>query len=156
MSAVHPPFGETRGRGAGAPRPALHGARGRPSMSVGPDSEPVPGIRPPAAETGITEQAASTPLRLTDAGLASILEQFQGSSLLSSGKVNVIALDAISERLGDRWKARQDLVHDHAQGVLRRQLGPSSVVQRISDTEYIVAQPEASRVSGQLQCLNGL
>jgi hypothetical protein len=107
------------------------------------------------AEADTTEPGGSA-LQLTDAGLAAILDQFQASPLLSSGKVNVIGLDAISERMGDRWKVRRDLVHEHADNVLRRQLGPSSIVQRISATEIIVAQPDVSRFAGQVRCLNGL
>jgi len=96
------------------------------------------------------------PLRLTDAGLKAILDRFQGSPLLGDGKINVIALDAIAERLGGRWRVRQDFVHEHAQRVLKQQLDPSAMVERISETELIVAQPDASRAAGQLRCLNGL
>jgi hypothetical protein len=96
------------------------------------------------------------PARFKGAGFEAIAEQFQASPLLAEGKVNVIALDAIAERLGGRWATRQALVHDHAEKVLRRELGPSAAIQPINDTEYLVVQPDDSRLVGQARCLNGL
>lgn len=96
------------------------------------------------------------PARFNGAGFEVVVEQFQASPLLAEGKVNVIALDAIAERLGGRWAARQALVHDHAEKVLRRELGPNATVQRLNDTEYLIVQPDGARLAGQARCLNGL
>jgi hypothetical protein len=51
---------------------------------------------------------------------------------------------------------RSELVHEHAQRALRAQVGSQALVQRISDTEYVVAQPEAPHSAAQLACLNCL
>ncbi len=45
---------------------------------------------------------------------------------------------------GARRAARQVLVHDHAEKVLRRELGPNATVQRINDTEYLIVQPDGT------------
>jgi hypothetical protein len=106
--------------------------------------------------TAIAEEVGSPKLPLASAGAQVLLEQFSDSPLLAEGKINVIGLDAIADRLGPKWGARSGRVHEHAERVLRAQLGPQALVQRISDTEYFVAQPEAPRSAAQLTCLNCL
>ena len=96
------------------------------------------------------------PARFSGVGYQVVVEQFQATPLMAEGKVNVIALDAIAERLGGRWAARQALIHDHAEKVLRRELGPNATIQRLNDTEYLVVQPDDSRLAGQARCLSGL
>ena len=116
---------------------------------VGPEAKPT---------TLIDDGPATAPesARFNGVGFQVVVEQFQASPLLAEGKVNVIALDAIAERLGGRWAARQALIHDHAEKVLRRELGPDATVQRLNDTEYLVVQPDDTRLAGQARCLNGL
>ena len=123
----------------------------RPATSrpAGPEAEPS-ACRDDGLATG------PDPARFDGAGFEVVVEQFQASPLLAEGKVNVIALDAIAERLGERWGARQALIHDHAEKVLRRELGPNATVQRLNDTEYLVVQPDDSRLAGQARCLSGL
>ena len=123
----------------------------RPAASrpAGPKTEP-------PAWRGDGSATDPQPAHFNGAGFETVVEQFRASPLLAEGKVNIIALDAIAERLGGRWAARQELVHDHAQKVLRRELGPNAAVQRINDTEYLVVQPDDSRLAGQTRCLNGL
>ncbi|HWF75569.1 MAG TPA: hypothetical protein VN694_00205 [Caulobacteraceae bacterium] len=102
-------------------------------------------------------QAAAPPgLRMAADGAQALLEQFGGSPLLAQGKINVISLEAIARRLGPKWKLRSELVHEHAQRSLGAQLGAQALVQQISDTDYVVAQPEAPRAAAQLMCLNCL
>jgi hypothetical protein len=95
-------------------------------------------------------------LALDDAGVRTILHQFGGSPLLAAGKLNIVGLNAIAERLGPRWLARRDLVREHAERVFRQVLGPLALIQRIGETEFVVAQPQAPRLAGQLQCVNCL
>lgn len=100
--------------------------------------------------------APTTPLRMAAAGAQALLEQFRDSPLLAQGRINVIGLDAIAQRLGSKWPSRSELVHEHTERALRAQVGSQALVQRISDTEYVVAQPDAPRSVAQLACLNSL
>src|SRR5580704_282913 len=94
--------------------------------------------------------------RLATADAQQALERLQSSSILGEGKVCLMSLDAVRERLGPRWPARRDRVYDHAQQTLRRQLGPHGFFLRISETDIMVAQPNVGRIAGQAYCLNCL
>jgi hypothetical protein len=89
-----------------------------------------------------------------DARLA--LERIEASTMLAEGKVCLLGLDAVRERLGARWPGRRDMVHQYMQGALRRQLGPHGFFVRISETDFLVAQPGVGRLEGQAYCLNCL
>lgn len=97
---------------------------------------------------------ASTVLdRIADAEAASALERVRASGLVGQGKVNLIGLDAIKVRLGERWGARVQQVHDHVDKTLARHLGLNGYFVRVTATDYLVAQPERSRHRGQVACL---
>jgi len=48
------------------------------------------------------------------------------------------------------------MVYQHVTTTLRRQLGPHGFYVRISETDFLVAQPAVSRLAGQAYCLNCL
>jgi len=85
-----------------------------------------------------------------------VLEQIRGSPLLAEGRINLICLGAIAERLGQRWPARRDFVYDHTERVLGSKFGPHALVQRISDTEYLVGSAAGRPGAAQLSCLSCL
>lgn len=105
----------------------------------------VPSPLPDGAACGVT--------RLLSPGVEAALEPFASSEVLSAGKVNLIAVDAVVERFGSRWPMRRDQVHEHVQGVLDRHLGARGFHLRISDTDVLVCQPELGRLAGQASCL---
>jgi hypothetical protein len=86
----------------------------------------------------------------------SALEAFTDPDLLSDGKVNLIALDAIVERLGQRWPHRRDQIYGHVDRVLQRRLASQGYHLRISETDFLICQPELGRFSGQAACLQAL
>jgi hypothetical protein len=94
--------------------------------------------------------------RMTGADPRETLAQIQHSPMLSEGKVCVIALDAIRDGMGDRWPARREVVYEHVERTLQRKLGAHGFYLRISDTDFLVAQPSVSRLAGQAYCLNCL
>ena len=94
--------------------------------------------------------------RLVSADARQALERIQSSSLLGDGKVCLLALDAVRARLGPRWVARRQMVFEHVEQTLRRQLGGHGFFLRISETDFLVAQPAVSRLAGQAYCLNCL
>lgn len=99
---------------------------------------------------------AAEAFRAVEAAAVGTLEQLQTSEALAEGKVTVVGLDAIADKLGSRWKPRQSLVHDYAERTLRRALGDNGFCQRISETEFIVVQAGVSRLTGQALCINAL
>jgi hypothetical protein len=94
--------------------------------------------------------------RMVSVGLESSLERFDDPGLLSQGKVNIIALDAVVERFGKRWALRRDQVYDHVDRTLQRYLGLQGYYLRVSETDFLICQPELSRFSGQAACLRYL
>ncbi|HLY78111.1 MAG TPA: hypothetical protein VKQ70_01970 [Caulobacteraceae bacterium] len=98
-------------------------------------------------------QAFGGVTRFATADAQKALERIQSSTLLGEGKVCLMSLDAIRERLGPRWIARRDRVYDHAQQSLRRALGPHGFFLRVSEADFLVAQPGIGRVAGQALCL---
>jgi hypothetical protein len=104
------------------------------------------------------EPGAGAPpiLRLDAAHLAEMLDHLGDHRALASGLINVIGLDGVAERLGPRWSARRELVYDHVERVLERQLGPDIVYQRIGETHFVVVQSGRSRIQAQGLCLRCL
>ena len=95
-------------------------------------------------------------VHLTVADASSILERLQALTLCDEGKITSISVGAIAERLGHKWPLRRELVHDHLDRALRRQIGPAAIVIKLSDTDFLVAQPEETKLGGQviaLRCL---
>ncbi len=85
--------------------------------------------------------------------LGPTLERFQASGMLEEGRINLIGLDAIAERLGDRWEGRQEQIYHHVERTLTRHLEGGGFFQRVSPTDYLVVQPGLGKFSGQVSCL---
>ena len=73
--------------------------------------------------------------------------------MLEEGRINLIGLDAIAERLGDKWEGRQEQVHHHVERTLTRHLEGGGFFQRVSPTDYLVVQPALGKFSAQVSCL---
>ncbi len=99
---------------------------------------------------GGSEAAAS---RLASMDLGSALDPFGDAGLLAAGKVNLIALDAIVDRLGARWPLRRDQVLEQADRTIARRLQSNGYHVRVSETDFLICQPELGRFSGQAVCL---
>src|ERR1700744_1966589 len=97
-----------------------------------------PSILPPPASTRPPAGGAVTS-RIT--AQAFELSKFQESGVLEAGLVNLIALDAVVERLGERWQGRREAVYDMVERVLSRRLGEGGAFARGSETDFLVIQP---------------
>jgi hypothetical protein len=113
-------------------------------------SQPTPSSSPSGARSG-----AAVVRRLTETAKHAI-EPFQGSEALTAGKVNLIGLDAIVEALGGRWQGRREQIYDHVERVLSRSLGPNGYFVRVSETDYMIAQPDLGPFACQASCLRAL
>src|SRR5579872_1072682 len=108
-------------------------------------------------EGGIGELAeAAGVTRLVSADAQATLEQLKASPLLSDGRLCLVGLSAIRDGMPTRWAIRREMVYDHFQRTLQRELGVHGFYLRISETDYLVAQPAVSRLAGQAFCLNCL
>jgi hypothetical protein len=84
------------------------------------------------------------------------LDRFQDSGVMAAGQVNLIALDAVVERLGERWQSRREAVYDMVERVLERKIGPHGYFARVSETDFLVAQPDLGPFGAQACCLRCL
>jgi hypothetical protein len=111
-----------------------------------------------AAGDGLTDDGELLPgvKRFINADARQALEQIKASPMMAEGKVCLMGLDAIRERLGARWLGRRERVFDYVQTSLRKQVGPHGFFLRVSETDFVVAQPAVSRLAGQAYCLNCL
>jgi hypothetical protein len=109
-----------------------------------------------AAMDGATDAADGGVERVVNADARQTLERIQSSPMLSEGRVCLVGLDAVRERMGPKWIGRREMVYEHLQGVLRRQLGPHGYFVRVTETDFLVAQPGVDRLAGQAYCLNVL
>lgn len=91
-----------------------------------------------------------------DATTLARLQPFHGSPLLEDGRINVISLVPIANRLGERWESRRDQVHEHLERSLNKKLSPTDFFLRVSDTTYLVAQPGVDRLGAQNLCIRAL
>ncbi|HUO12967.1 MAG TPA: hypothetical protein VMU37_09450 [Caulobacteraceae bacterium] len=94
--------------------------------------------------------------RLTSGDVRQALDQLGVSPVVSEGRVCLVGLDAVQHRMGPRWAGRRDTVYAYAQQTLRRQLGVHGFALRISEVDFLVAQPAVGRLAGQAYCLNSL
>lgn len=109
-----------------------------------------PGEGPAARET-----APPIP-RVVAAGLEDSLERFSDRTLLAAGKVNLISVEAVEKRFGARWSLRQEQVYGFTQRILERGLGPRGLFLRVSETDFLIVQPDLGRLAGQAACLRYL
>ena len=85
--------------------------------------------------------------------LGPTLDRFQASGMLEEGRINLIGLDAIAQRLGDRWEGHQEQIYHHVERTLTRHLEGGGFFQRVSPTDYLVVQPGLGKFNAQVSCL---
>lgn len=84
------------------------------------------------------------------------LQHINASSMLADGRVNMISVEDIAERLGTRWESRRDQVYDHVEKVLARKIGPTGLMLRVSECDYLVMQPDQGVFAGQSVCIRAM
>lgn len=98
-------------------------------------------------------EARASVERFSTHELGPTLERFQSSGMLEEGRINLIGLDAIAERLGDRWPGRREQIYHHVERTLTRHLEGDGFFQQVSPTDYLVVQPALGKFSAQVSCL---
>jgi hypothetical protein len=93
---------------------------------------------------------------LASAELGPWLARFADPALLSTGRVNVISIEAVRDRFGTRWALGREQVHAHVDRVLQQRLGDRGFFLRASEVDYVVCQPGLGRLACQAACLRCL
>ena len=84
------------------------------------------------------------------------LSRLEGADVLRAGGANLIGLDAIRAKLGDRWPAKRARVWEHVERDLEKRLSPTDMVLRLDEVNYLVAISGASRFAAQATCMHAL
>ncbi|MEO6341058.1 MAG: hypothetical protein ABIO39_13535 [Caulobacteraceae bacterium] len=96
--------------------------------------------------------------RLTNTSGREVLNRLAEAGLVERGCVVMLSLDAIRDRLGDRWERRRDQVWDSAMAHIEKRLTPRDVSARVGETDIAIAilagREEAQTVG--LKCLQEL
>lgn len=74
--------------------------------------------------------------------------------LLRSGVVNVIGLDTVKERAGERWDKLHGSIYSRLEAILRRKLRGEDFFARLSPVGYLIAMPGVEREEAQVCCLS--
>jgi hypothetical protein len=94
--------------------------------------------------------------RIASVAAIDTLERLQDPTLLASGAVNLIGLDAIRTKLGDRWDSKRARVWEHVEREIERTIGPSNLFVRLDDATYLIALPSSPGFAAQATCLTVL
>src|SRR3569832_2526885 len=95
-------------------------------------------------------------VRFADAEAGAVLDQLSNSQLVQAGAVNLIGLDAVRLRMGERCPRRREDVWLNLEKVIDRLLSDQAYIRRVSDTDFIVAIAGADGPVAQAMCLKVL
>src|SRR6476469_9503608 len=76
--------------------------------------------------------------RMVDAGANAVLESAQASGLVEQGLVNIISIEAIRDRLAERWPRRCEDIWAYAGRCCVRHLGPTTIGRRLDETDILI------------------
>jgi hypothetical protein len=76
--------------------------------------------------------------RISQPDALAALEQVD-PALVAEGRLTLLALDAVRERLGERWVRKREQIWAHAQRHIERRLRPGELVHRASETDFLIA-----------------
>lgn len=111
----------------------------------------------PATSASSAEKLQSLGLdRLVSADGAAMLEHLEGSPLIAEGRVALISLEAVRERMADRWSYKREQVWEQVERCITRQMGAMVMSARVTETDYVVAQPQVERYAAHAGCLSVL
>lgn len=110
----------------------------------------------PDATTLTRTSSALRDARLLSLDAAAALEPFLNSPLLANGQINLLSLDPIAERLGERWAARREAVYDYTERALERHVGEQGYCLKISETDFLIVLPDERKFAAQARCLRVL
>jgi hypothetical protein len=81
-----------------------------------------------------------------------LLEILNNDALISTGRVQIIGLETLKEKLGERWEGHSDFVHNSLRAILRRRLSPSDVFFRHEGDDYVIVFATLGLAAARLVC----
>jgi len=109
-----------------------------------------------APSQGQNDQAGGRVDRIATAEALATLDRLRDSELLASGAVNLIGLEAIRAKLGDRWEPKRPRIWEHVEREIERTVGPTGLFVRLDDVTYLVALSGMAGFAAQATCLTVL
>ncbi len=78
-----------------------------------------------------------------------MLERVAGTDLAAGGGVNIISVEAIRDKVGDRWERSRDAVWAYVERRLADHLSHQDVSHRINDTDFLIAMTSEQGAAAQ-------
>ena len=72
---------------------------------------------------------------------------------LPYGQINVIGLDKLRDKLGNRWPKIKDKIHTAANKIIRAQMTAADVFVQYSECEYLIVFGTISSEAARLKCV---
>ena len=83
---------------------------------------------------------------------AQLLDILNSETLISTGRVQILGLDGLKEKLGSRWEAHRDAIHTSLKTIARRKLSAHDVFFQHGDDEYVIVFSSLSFAAAKLVC----
>jgi GGDEF domain-containing protein/EAL domain-containing protein (putative c-di-GMP-specific phosphodiesterase class I) len=90
---------------------------------------------------------------MTKSSNHSVVQEAAGQSASAAGKMTVLGLDSIRQRMGAQWEKTSEKVHAFFMVLLQREMRPGDVVHKLGELSYIVIFRDLSVADAQLKCL---
>ena len=83
---------------------------------------------------------------------AQLLDILNSETLISTGRVQILGLDGLKEKLGARWAAHRDAIHSSLKTIVHRKLSAHDVFFQHGEDEYVVVFASLSFAAAKLVC----
>lgn len=84
---------------------------------------------------------------------SAVLQEAVVQSASAAGKMTVLGLHGIRERMGTRWDKTSEKVHTFFMMLLQREMRPGDLVHKLGELSYLVVFRDLSAAEAQLKCL---
>lgn len=74
------------------------------------------------------------------------------SDITSANKIQLLGLDAVQQRLGEKWTRMADLVHRYFEAAMKREMRHGDSFIRSGDTSYLLLFRDVSIAEAQMKC----
>ena len=91
-----------------------------------------------------------TPVAPVPALSQSTVEAEKG--IVSASKIQMLGLDAIQARLGDKWRRMSELVHRYFEAAIRREMGPGDTFCSYGELSYLILFRDLTVSEAKLKC----
>jgi hypothetical protein len=91
--------------------------------------------------------------RIAAADVAAVLERVAGADLAARGGITIISVDAVRDKVGERWERNRAAVWAYVQRRMGEHLQPGDLFQRIGDTDFMIAMTSEHGAAAQAVAL---